>query len=101
MKFADLKQATAAGIVDSIHEGFRSIGSNSDEYLKKLSAFGADGATVNRGRKGGVIAILQKDIPWLIYVWCVTHRLEVSLKDSLEGSCFTEVDDMLLCTIST
>ena len=96
MKLTDLKQGTAAGIVDSVHEGFRSIGSNSDEYLKKLSGFGADGATVNRERKEGVIAILQKDVPWLIYVWCVAHRLELSVKDSLEGSCFTEVDDMLL-----
>lgn len=82
-------------IVDSIQNGFQSIEINSDVYQKKLVGLGADGATINRGTKG-VVAILQRDVLWLVYVWCVAHRLELSLKDALKGSCFTEVDEMLL-----
>lgn len=96
MKLSDLKHGTAVGIVDSIQNGFQSIEINSDVYQKKLVGLGADGATVNRGTKEGVVAILQRDVPWLVYVWCVAHRLELSLKDALKGSCFTEVDEMLL-----
>ena len=46
---------------------------------KKLVGFAADGASVNRGEKEGVIGILKGRQRWVIYVWCVAHRLELSL----------------------
>lgn len=44
----------------------------------------------------GVIALLKRDHPWIIYVWCVAHRLELALKDALKGTCFDSVDEVLL-----
>ena len=57
----------------------------------------ADGAMVNRGEKDGVISILQRHLPWVIYVWCVAHHLELALKDALQGTIFDDVDEVLLC----
>ena len=56
----------------------------------------ADGAMVNRGEKDDVISILQRHLPWVIYVWCVAHRLELALKDALQGTIFDYVDEVLL-----
>lgn len=63
---------------------------------KKLIGFAADGATVNRGQREGVIGILNAKLPWVIYVWCLAHRLELSMKDALQPTCFNSADDMLL-----
>ena len=63
---------------------------------KKLIGFAADDATVNRGQREGVIGILNAKLPWVIYVWCLAHRLELSMKDALQPTCFNSADDMLL-----
>lgn len=61
----------------------------------KLVGFGADGASMNSGNKNGVKALLKKNAPWLVYTWCVAHKLELALKDALNGTVFDDVDDML------
>ena len=35
---------------------------------------------------------------WLTFCWCLTHRLELALKDSLARTAFSEVDEMILRT---
>ena len=51
--------------------------------------FGSDGASVNCGKKEGVIkTLLQESNEWLVFGWCVAHRLELSLKDSLSERLF-------------
>ena len=95
LRLVDVKYGTAAGIVDSIKSSFESI-NITDDLDKKLIGFAGDGATVNRGEKEGVIALLKRDHPWIIYVWCVAHRLELALKDALKGTCFDSVDEVLL-----
>ena len=67
-----------------------------ESFEKKLVGFPADGASVNRGEKEGVILILKGRQPWVIYVWCVAHCLELSLKDGLQGTVFHDVDEVLL-----
>ena len=66
-----------------------------NELYSKLVGFGADGASVNSGNKNGVKALLEKNAPWLVYTWCVAHKLELALKDALSGTVFDNVDDML------
>ena len=41
-------------------------------------------------------ALLEKNAPWLVYMWCVAHKLELTLKDTLSGTVFDNVDDMLM-----
>ena len=33
---------------------------------------------------------------WLIFGWCVAHRLELALKDSLKATLFSEIDNLIL-----
>lgn len=79
-----------------IKDSLQSINVTEESFGKKLIGFAADGAAVNRGEKDGVIAILKRQLPWVIYVWCVAHRLELSLKDALQGTVFDDVDEVLL-----
>ena len=40
---------------------------------------GADDASVNLGKKGGVAALMRKDIPRLAELHCLPRRLELAL----------------------
>ncbi|XP_028409251.1 uncharacterized protein LOC114531839 [Dendronephthya gigantea] len=96
LNLADLKHGNAAGILDAIRSSFKNIDIDDETFNKKLIGFAADGASVNRGDKNGVISILKNSHPWAIYVWCVAHRLELALKDALQGTSFDDVDQVLL-----
>lgn len=75
IRLVDLKYSNAAGIVSAIKGSFESIGLTKD----------------------GVISILQRKLPWVVYLWCVAHRLELALKDALQGTIFDAIDEVLLC----
>lgn len=91
-----MKHGSAKGIASCIKESFQAINIMEESFEKKLVGFPADGASVNRGEKEGVIVILKGRQPWVIYVWCVAHCLELSLKDALQGTVFHDVDEVLL-----
>lgn len=43
--------------------------------MKKMISFGADGASVNMGHRGGVIALLQREAgEYIIPIHCMPHR---------------------------
>lgn len=96
LNLADLKHGNAAGILGAIKSSFKNIDINDETFDKKLIDFAADGASVNRGDKNGFISLLRNNHPWVIYVWCVAHRLELALKDALQGTSFDDVDQVLL-----
>ena len=50
---------------------------------------GSDGAPVMLGNKGGVFALLKQEIPHLIKVYCIVHRLEMAVPE------FKDAKDML------
>ena len=52
-----------------------------------LTGLGADGASVMSGEWAGVQALLKQMHPWLIYVHCVAHRLNLVVVTSLKGTC--------------
>jgi hypothetical protein len=52
-----------------------------------LTGLGADGASVMSGEWAGVQALLKQIYPWLIYVHCVAHRLNLVVVASLKGTC--------------
>ena len=56
------------------------------QWGKKVVAFGADGASINLGKKGGVAALIRKDNPYLLDFHCLPHRLELALLE-LQRSC--------------
>ena len=62
------------------------------DWKSKLVAFGTDGASVNIGA-GGLKGLMENEVPWTTFFWCLAHRLELALKDSLKT---TYLDEMLL-----
>lgn len=65
------------------------------DWTSKLVGFGCDGASVNIAA-GGLRGHLEESVTWVVVIWCLAHRLELSLKDALKGTLFSSIDDMLL-----
>ena len=72
------------GLKEPISTTFEEAGV--EDWKEKVVAFGADGASVNLGKKAGVAALLKKDISYLVDFHCLPHRLELALLE-LQGSC--------------
>ena len=51
-----------------------------------MIGFGADGTSVNLGKRQGVAAILKKEIFHLIDIHCLGHQLELSMLE-MQGEC--------------
>ena len=83
----------ADGLLEAIR---RSIEDNNlSDLWKKIIYLSADGTSVNSGKDSGLIAKLQEENEWILFVWCFSHRLELALKDALAD--FTNpVDESLM-----
>lgn len=90
----NLTSSTAEGVVGGIKTALQSLGLSNNGVPPPSPAGVGDRCNTNCGEKGGVIAM--QDFPWFVFVWCVAHRLELALKDSLNGTYFKEVDECLL-----
>ena len=88
--------AISVNVKKSISKGFKSIGVEGIDASKKMIGFTSDGAAVNRGDKHSVKAILREESEWLVFVWCIAHRLELALSDALKDTIFKDIDEMLL-----
>ena len=92
LEIHDLDQ-TADGMLEAIRRSFTQ--NNLIELWKKIIYLSADGASVNSGKDSGLIAKLQEENEWILFVWCFSHRLELALKDALAD--FTNpVDESLM-----
>ena len=85
LSLKDLPSQDANGIMSAIIEAFNDV---QMPFLKdKLVYLGSDGATVNSGTKAGLaVKFREAGASWLVYVWCMSHRIEVALKDSLDDA---------------
>ena len=55
------------------------------ELASKVVFLASDGASVDSGVKSGVaVKFCEAGVPWLAFVWCLSHRLELVLDDHLE-----------------
>ena len=92
----------AAGLVKTLKQSLSKIGVqelDASDHNPVLIGLGSDGASVN---EDGVTKALKELSPWLVFMWCVAHRLELALKDSFKETFFSSIDDMLLkCFICT
>ena len=60
---------------------------NLQNSSSKVVGFGADGASVNTGEKGGVIAIMRKNLNSdIVMIRCLVHRLELAYKAAMTKS---------------
>jgi len=83
-----------AGLVQLINNCFEDLGLK--EWTKSTIGFGADGASVNLGRRQGVASILKREVDHLIDIHCLPHRLELSMLE-MQRDCkyVKEVYDIL------
>ena len=79
----DVPSQDADGIKSAIMKAFDDIGM--PELKDRMVFLASDGASVNSGIKTGLATKFREDgIDWLVFVWCLSHRLELALKDSLD-----------------
>ena len=88
---------TAKGLFEVLEGGLVSLGISevSAEACKKLVGVGTDGAASNiaaAGLKGQV----EGRLSWVFWMWCLAHRLELAVKDALNDTRFSLIDEMLL-----
>ncbi|KAK0148163.1 Zinc finger protein 862 [Merluccius polli] len=76
----EVEHAHAQGIYAASKKAFAALGDQCSNWLEKVIALGADGAAVNLGRKGGVIALLQQEAgDHIVPFHCMPHRLELAI----------------------
>ena len=62
---------------------------------KKLVGIATDGASVNIA-SGGLRGLVEQELGWIFWMWCLAHRLELAIKDALNDTFFKSIDEMLL-----
>ena len=95
-KFLTVRQpnsCNAAGLFECFTRALGHVGIADWEH--KLIGVGCDGASVNLGARG-LKGYVQESVPWVVFFWCLAHRLELALKDALKDSLFSSIDEMLL-----
>ena len=79
----------------SIYKSIKKLLLEYDLY-SKVVALGSDGASVMTGKDNGVAAKLRGDIPYLLALHCVNHRLALGASDAAKLVTFSAEIDRLL-----
>ena len=72
----------APGLKQGIIDTFKNF--SLECVLEKIVFLSSDGASVNCGKHYGLIRLFQEEYPWMSFIWCFSHRLELALKDALK-----------------
>ncbi|KAK9515783.1 hypothetical protein VZT92_026399 [Zoarces viviparus] len=90
----DTESTTVDGILHCIRSLLISKGI--PNWTDRLVGFGADGASVTFGCRQGIYTKLKNDMPWLMGIHCLAHRLELACKNAFQGTYFNqEIDGFL------
>ncbi len=54
-----------------------------------------DGATANVAGNG-LKGLVERELEWIFWMWCLAHRLELAIKDALRTTCLDQLGEMLL-----
>lgn len=55
-----------------------------DKWKQKLVCLGSDGASVMIGKNNSVYVHLKTDVPSLISIHCIAHKLELGFQDTIK-----------------
>jgi hypothetical protein len=89
------KRANALGLFECFIRGIEHVLGATCNWEDKIVGFGCDGTGVNIAA-GGLRGHLEEPMLWIVMFWCLTHRLELSLKDALKKTLFSSIDKMLM-----
>lgn len=84
----EVENGTAEGILEGLGSFFSQLGVAN--WKTKLVGLGKDGASVNVGSQSGLGAILKRDIPYLIQIHCIAHKLELAVLDACKQVNYVE-----------
>ena len=70
----------APGLKQAITDYFNE--NSLESALEKIVFLSSDEASVNCGKNSCLIKIFQEDYPWISFIWCFRHRLELAVKDA-------------------
>ena len=65
------------------------------DNCNKLVGIATDGASANIAR-GGLKGSVEDRLPWIFWMWCLAHQMELAIKDALTDTSFSDIDDMLM-----
>ena len=40
--------------------------------------------------------LVEEELEWILWMWCLAHRLQLAIKDALTGTFFDSLDEMPL-----
>jgi len=88
----------AKGLFECLQSALQQIGISAlnVQNCKMSVGIGTDGTSVNIAATG-LNGLVEGELQWIFWLWCLTHRQELALKDALKGTVFNLVDDMLTC----
>ena len=97
LKVIQPKSVSGRGLFEVLEEALRSVGISSIDATTchKLVGIGTDGASSNIA-KGGLKGLLEAQLSWIFWMWCLAHRIELAIKDALKGTSFGLIDEMLM-----
>ena len=89
--------AAAVGIFDVVQAAVQKLGfpALTADQCSKLVGIGTDGAAANIAG-AGLKGLVERELPWIFWMWCMAHRLELAVKDAFRKTSFDLVDEMLL-----
>lgn len=93
--------ANASNIKLAIDDAFlKKLKLPRDLYITKQISATADGAEVNFGQYSGVLTQMKNDSrPWLLPIHCVSHKVELGIKDSTKKIKEFEQVQQLMVTV--
>ena len=61
----------------------------------RIVGIGTDGAPANIAA-AGLKGLVEEKVPWVFWMWCLTHSLELAVKDALSTTFFSLIASMLI-----
>ena len=88
---------TAKGMLETVQSTLKKLGIQEFNAVacSILVGFGTNGASANVGG-AGLKGLIEKELPWIYWMWCLAHRLELAVKDAFKNTSFDQIDDLLL-----
>ena len=85
------------GLFEALENALKGLGIDrvSTEQCKKLVGIGTDGASANIAA-AGLKGLVEQHLPWIFWMWCLAHRLELAIKNALKATAFDLIDELLL-----
>ena len=99
-----LHLATFGGIgAEALKDGMDSIFAENgplhlpdDGYKFKVVTCTSDGASVNFGKKTGLMKRMADERAWLVKINCANHRVELAVKEAIINSRFKTIDSTFI-----